>query len=1196
MGDPAGVTRLKDLQINGFKSFASPTKFVFDRGITAIVGPNGSGKSNVAEALRWALGEQQYSALRGRRTEDIIFAGSERRSQMGLAEVSLTIDNEDGGLPIAYSEVTITRRAHRSGENHYLINGSRVRLRDVQQLTAPLGQSHTIIGQGLVDAVLSARPEDRRGLFEHAAGITGLRLQASTAARGLNEAEENAQRLRDILGELEPRVKSLARAARQAREYQTLRTELQSLQRGYYGALWRDNLERQKLARQLLREADEALRLAGERHSKAAAELGAARQRERELTQQVDAIGRDITQRERELAEARHRAALLDAERRAAESRQTDIAQTLETLETQQREATEQAERLAGEVSELRRKREELDAERATRRAALDSAREQRRRLEQRLAEIDHEWLDLSRERARLEGVLASTDERLGQIDVERKRISVQVDQGAKELQRLRSELEELTAQLRCSRGELSGEESRRQELASAVVEHEQSLHAARVELEEIELRLERHRTRLDTLERARDEGEGLYAGVRAVVRAARGGTLKLPGLIGSVGEIIDVPQHLETAIEVALGGHLQDLVVERWDDAERGIKYLKSSNAGRATFQPLDTVRTPSRLPDVPSGDGIIGAARELVSAPDNLKPLIAQLLGRTLVVEDLSTARRIMRETRSWTVVTLEGEISRPSGSVTGGARSRAAGVLARERERRALPGKIAKVDRDLARRRDELAQLENALERGRADLALLARSIQQKKSQVEDLERNHDRLQREVDDADAAHRRASALGGDVEERAASLQREREIALGRIEEITTEQHIIATERQRLVQDLSAGSVEADERLSVLQVEIVALDERIRASERERAALTERAEETAREIARRRRSLDELSRERAQIQEQSIAAAADIEETGRLLDDARAQLEPAVARLGRVRDGIGNLERDADERVVALRETERERDSAALNVARARDEESFLIERIKDDLEIDDPSPLVSDALNDAPAAENEIRKLRDRLRRMSAVGEDVLDEYESESARYEHLSAELADVDQAAASLREVLADLHRQMTARFTDTFERVAREFEQTFKRLFGGGAAQLTLDRGDGDDPGGVDIVARPPGKRLQGLNQLSGGERALTAVALLVAIQRVNPSPFCVLDEVDAALDESNVLRFCQEIRDLASDTQFIIITHNRGTIEAADTLYGVTMGADSVSRVVSLRLDQAIRAVEDEAALESII
>ncbi|CAN5613889.1 chromosome segregation protein SMC [soil metagenome] len=1186
------MARLKQLDINGFKSFANPTSFVFDCGVTAIIGPNGSGKSNIAEALRWVLGEQQYSNLRGRRTEDVIFAGSDRRGRMGMAEVSLTIDNSSGLLPIEFSEVNVTRRAHRSGENQYLINGNRVRLKDLQQLTAPLGQAHTIVGQGLVDAVLSQRPEDRRGLFEHAAGITGLRMQTVSAERGLQEAEENAQLLGDIIGELDPRVRSRARRAHQAEQYEGVREELTRLQRGYYGALWIEAETRLKHAADAHSAAKASADAGEQRHTAALDHYNELRQLERQLASEQSQATEHLSTIEAALSDARHRLDLVQAESRAARERANDHARTRQRIEAEQATRTQDLTSLDEQIEALKtelQSQSKIHDQLATRHA---EARQRRAEMEDRLTTIDDQRRERTRRLNELSTTLAGQSERSQILRRSMEAIEQRQTDLNQRVETLEREIELAEREGAESQQLVESTRHRRDETERNLDKIERDLRQEHGEVGELDRQLDRMRGRLDLLERIWAEGEGLHAGVRAILRSVRQGDIDMPGLIGTVAEAIDVPEDVETAIEVALGGHLQDLIVRTWDDAAAGIAFLKSSGEGRARFQPLDSLRRYRERTLAARPDGLIDRAAGLIRYDDEIAPVVDQLLGRTLVARDLDAAHRIAGEIEGWTIVTLQGELVAPAGSVTGGARTRGASLLARERERRELPAGMNEIERRLEAKRDSIRTLQQRQEREVARLEQLDRELAGARSRVWEILEHLAGKRRELD----------------AERAAIARQDEELQLleadiGKIDAasgpITTEQNDIIEDIESL--DAERATVAAlldelpaldDAELRELSTELAAIRERLRATERERANLSDQIARTdrendglAEEVARINARLAELNARAAQIGEEAERLAQEREE-------ARISIPPLSERLLSIRADIESAEQSANQQARRLRDAERALDQAALDVARAEDGVELLRGRIMDDLEISDPALLLEDATEASDEVEQAIRRLRERLRRMGSVGEDVIEEHREESERLDYLSNQINDVTGAAESLHQVLGNLRRQMGTRFSETFEDVAKEFEATFQRLFGGGTARLSHETVD-SEPGGIDIVVRPPGKRLQGLNQLSGGERALTAVALLIAIQRVNPSPFCLLDEVDAALDESNVIRFRQELRDLARDTQYIVITHNLGTIEGADTLYGITMGDDSVSRVLSLRLDQAIQAIEDDQLLE---
>ncbi|MDQ3547447.1 MAG: chromosome segregation protein SMC, partial [Chloroflexota bacterium] len=1131
-----------------------------------------------------------YTNLRSRRTEDVIFAGSDKRSQLSMAEVVLTLDNRDGDLPLPYNEITITRRAFRSGESQYLINGGRVRLKDVQQLVAPLGQSYTIIGQGLVDAALSQRPDERRGLFEHAAGISGLRLRANDAERSLAEAAANAQRLRDILGELEPRVRSLERSARLAREYGTVRDRLFTLQQRYYWHLWTQSTAQLVAARETLRVADQMHDEREQIHERRSRQLGGQRSEERRLAEAQRQLAEAVISHERVLADARHSRALLDARVKSASERNADLQGRIDELQQEQVAAEDEGRRLDGEAAQVRTTIASIDTQLAELDATVETARRRRAELRGALEVVDKRLVAISRERAEADGARSSTDERLAALVADRERLAAQAAADRDRLAVLNANIDaserrasEIQSQIVTTVAALTA-------IEEAIARGREDIAERRSDLQSVEREIASVQTRLDVLERSHASGEGLYAGVRAVLRAVSRREIELPGLVGTLAETVEVPKELETAIEVALGGHLQDLIVEAWSDAQTAIAFLKHTNAGRATFQPLDTVR-PGRRPSLTVQDGQLrGVASDLVTYPELVSPIVEQLLGRTLIVSDLDASRRILRSATGWTLVTLSGEITRPSGSVTGGGRAAEAGLLGRERERRGLPGSIATRLEDRTRLQADIEQVAVELNMRESDRQAQQADLDGLQRTLRELHADTERLQRERKDAQSTLDQSGSRAVEIDQRVQQIRDSVATLDERRSALESEQRDLHDERTRLDTRLASESDDVEVAAASLQADLAAMRERLRTTEAAAQRARERFAAAREASANRIAEITRLTDAAANDDQQRNEIGDEIAVLEQQLTEQQATVPPVTAERVEIAGSLAKAENDLNRAAEELREAERERDRASLRLARVQDEQVFLTERIRGDLEIADPSMLeLSVSQDEAVPDENEISRLRERLRRMSNVGEDVLEQHDTESQRLQYLSGQLADVDEAAGGLRQVLAELNGKMTARFTETFREVAIAFEQTFSRLFGGGTARLVMNVND-DGAAGIDIVAQPPGKRLQNLTALSGGERALTAVALLIAIQRVNPSPFCLLDEVDAALDESNVVRFREQLQTLASETQVVVITHNRGTIEIADTLYGVSMGDDGVSQILSLRLADAVAQAREGA------
>ena len=1178
--------RLTKLEVQGFKSFLNRTTLVFEPGITAVVGPNGSGKSNVADALRWVLGEQGQAALRARKTEEVIFAGGQGRAPAGMAEATLVFDNSEGWLPTEFTEVAVTRRAFRTGENHYLINGRRVRLKDVAQLTASLGHSHVVVGQGLVDAALSLRAEERRGLFEHAADLTGLRLKVAEAERNLAETDTNVARLTDLLVELEPRLRTLERAAKQAREWQGLRDRLLALQGAHYQAAW----ARMTAARA----AAEASAIAADTAATAArGEVITLTQQFEQAGMRADEVRTRLTHLEarrtgiaEQLNRAVHERDLTAARIEALGRRRADMDDARLGLDEQVANVAADLARLAVDLRDLERTTAETREHAALLAREQSAGRQQRAGLEKQLAALVRTWQDANRREGELHRKHAALEERAAALAAEQQRLESAIAERAERMAGVSGDAEAAAEVQLADTAQIAEVTQRIAALEVELAKVRERVQACQREQERLRHAAGDANTRLEVLRRMHESGAGLFAGVKAITVAGREG--QVPGVLGTVAELIEVPAEFEVAIEVALGGRLQDVVMASWRDAEQAIAWLKRRNAGRATFQPLDSVRAnrsslPAQVQRLP---GSYGVAADLITAYDGVETVVLALLGRTLVVDDLETTRAALRDLGTgWSVVTLGGEIARSGGAVTGGSAVRESGTLSRERELRELPDVIARLQREAAAAAQLTAQAEEAATAVLAQQRLAESELSGLRAAAEERRRQGERLQRWLSELaleqERAERRQRELAG---EHAAAQQGLAEIAqaLGNqhtsLSESAGEQDALQAELRRLADEASQHERTASEEGRRL----AGLEERLRGERRREAGLRAQQRALADELALRGERLAQVDREREALQAQLDSLVNDVAA-------AESALATEDAGRGPLRDEVTRAEEEASRLGHALQaaraasvERDRERDHAGFAWERAEQEWEALGARIREDLDLADADEVLRLEVppSDTPEAEREreITRLRERLRRVGYVGDDAVADFEREMAQQSHLREQLEDVQGAAAALRKLLADLRQTMRSRFEETFAQVAVEFAGAFSTLFGGGTARLELTGSDVAEPG-IEIIAQPPGKRLQNLSLLSGGERALTAAALLFAILKVNPAPFCLLDEVDAALDEANVVRFRERLQELARQTQIIVVTHNRGTIEIADTLYGVSMGADGVSQVLSMRM-----------------
>ncbi len=1185
--DSKALPRLTRLELHGFKSFANRTTFLFEPGITAVIGPNGSGKSNISDGVRWVLGEQSHSLLRSKKTEDVIFAGGTGRAPGGFAEVTVTFDNSTGWLPIEFAEVTVTRRSMRSGENQFLINGRKVRLKDVHHLTASLGQSYTVVGQGLVDAALSQRAEERRGLFEHAADLAGLQMKAAEADRNLNEARNNADRIADLLAEVEPRLRTLERAAKQAREWQGVHDRLKSIERAYFKTLLAEIGER-------LERAETACVMESTRLGNAQSAVDSALEQLEDARELATVAQAAYSRQSAHLRSISEHAQQLVHERDLAAERIAAIDRRREDLVEGQRNLEERAIELEQEIAIVQTAIDQISATGVEAQTSIpelerevQKAREGRQARERQRQQLASALADLERRVAECDRSLQMGAERLESLRAERLRHESQTTEQGERLAQLRAELAAVETEAQTAIVELESARDAHTATTERIAAAQASEQAARANLANLQEQRGQARAQLDALKRIQESGAGLYAGVREVLTAAQSG--KLAGIEGTVAELIDLPSRFETAVEVALGAHLQDIVVRRWADAETAIGHLKSKRAGRATFQPLDTLRvnTASRPRDLDTLAGVHGVAADLVTVKPEHRVVADALLGRTVVVDDLPAARAALsRLPGGWSTVTLAGEIARSGGSVTGGSAVRENGMLTRERELRELPEAIRELD-------GKIAAARQALESGSAELTAT-------QAELRELDRGRLTLEARIRELGGQQRRLAGWLQEQEARQGSDANRQSDATARVAELESTRARVEQDRkelepaleqaraghQRTVEELNRDAErlrQLEQRLAAALQERAVLDERFRAERRQLSSLLAQQATLSEQLTQRLERSSAFDGERAEIarQLQQLERDAAAGETERLrLVSEQAPAERAMRESSaRVVECEQQLER-ARQRFM---QTDRERGSATVVLERYRGEMATVRQRIVDDLELEEPDDLLNqpvEALDiDMIEAEREIGRLKERLRRVGYIGDEAVQEFERESERHQFLTVQLQDVLTASASLHELLADLRGTMQLRFEETFTRVAKEFSAAFTVLFGGGTAKLVLIDNEDGGPSGVDIVAQPPGKRLQSLALLSGGERALTAAALLFAILKVNPSPFVLLDEVDAALDEANVVRFRERLQQLAADTQAIIITHNRGTIEVADSLYGVSMREDGVSTVLSMRM-----------------
>jgi chromosome segregation protein len=1198
--------RLKSLELHGYKTFASKTLFEFADGITAIVGPNGSGKSNFADSLRWVLGEQSASLLRAKKTEDMIFSGSEHRPRAGMASVTITFDNTAGWLPVDFSEVAVTRRAFRDGHNEYLLNGQTVRLRDINELLAQSGLSertYTILGQGMVDASLALKADERRRLFEEAAGIGLYRSRREEALRRMENTQRNLERVLDILAELEPRLRGLERQAKRAQEYLQIQADLKLILREWYGYHWhhaqKELTEVQAIARQQeskLNEARETYRSLTEGFSSIRARLFDLRARLNEWHRQSAGLHNQSEAISRELA-------VLEERRRALTESRANAAAEQERLADEQRAARERLEEARAEFERIQAEAAEAKTQEAAAKAALSARQMERAGVEQKLNSVRSQLNELNGRRARhqarlneLKNRLDAQRQKLRDADVviataeqtfaaaEKKRLAAKKAREAAEsaLQQAEADLTTIRHRL----GELESARRTRQDERNARAGEQAKLQA-----------------QLDVLEQAEKSLLGYAEGAKFLLEAVR--QSKLDGAKGALSAALEVPAAYETAIAAALGDAFDVVVVESGSSVEQALELLEQA-AGRAVILPLEREKDEAgtmkdemeMLKRDISKKNAIGIASDLVKVSEELRPAVDALLGKTVLVENRAVAQSLWVKYPAVRFVTLKGEVFRPDGVIAAGREARAA-ALGRPREKRELSERLETVVADL-----------NALTETLVGLGAEIVSAQKEILAREEAVRAARKALNEASHAE----QAAALAAE------SARRQRDFQIGQKESLQKE--IRESERDQtetglLLEDVEEKLGAAQDALRKLNGELagLALDEalsqvnywgaRVSVSERTvndaRARQNERGQALERvtaqiEAARRRAgevqtALGALEAEKARLQDREKELHEQIESLRALIDPAEAQLAEAEQQEANLQEQESLAQKSLAnvERYNAQAQLDLGRKQEALETLKRRIEEDFGLVQFEYEANVTGSVPLPLDGMVEtlpyvtelSPELEQALSQKRAQIRRMGAVNMDAQQEYDSVKERYEFMTSQVADLRQAESDLRQVIAELDDVTKKEFTKTFEAVAAEFKHIFTRLFGGGSARLVLTDPDNLTETGIDIEAKLPGRREQGLSLLSGGERSLTAISLVFALLKVSPTPVCVMDEVDAMLDEANVGRFRDLLDELSQHTQFIVVTHNRNTVQVADIIYGITMGRDSASQQISLKLDE---------------
>lgn len=1185
---------LKRLDLQGFKSFPEKVKLEFNPGVTAVVGPNGSGKSNVSDAVRWVLGEQRAKSLRGDKMEDIIFAGTESRKPLGFAEVSILIDNQDGRLPLAYTEVQVTRRVFRSGESEYRINGTACRLKDVQELFMDTGvgrEGYSIIGQGRIDEILSAKGEERRRIFEEAAGIVKYKARKSEAAHKLEKEQQNLLRANDIIRELEGQIAPLERQSEKAKEYLRLKEGLKQAEAAAF--------------------CQEAARIGAQLEKLTQAEEAAATQQAESLAKSAEA---------KETAQAlRRRTEEMDERLRAQNNKMAEIRAEAEKTEGEIRLREEQRQNDAANLTRVRAEIAAKEAEQAENRAEQEICGS---RLAALRLEIDQKQAELTRLEAEYAGLNTALSADETKADTFKDEIFEQIRIGTEakgEISKREAVREQFLArqeQLLAEKGHaesrlqqmdvhLQALEKQEQDRREAVAYLEQELTAlerdkahAQTEKEQAERSLsaqERRaseiRSRLQLLLEMEREHEGFYNSVKSLLSLAeREGR----GICGAVGQLLKVEEAYETAIEAALGGALQNVVTETEDDAKNAIQYLKQHKLGRATFLPITAIK-PRPLegrPAILAEGGVIGTAYDLISCAEKYRNIAQNLLGRILVVEDLERAVALAKKYRhQYKLVTLEGDILNPGGAMTGGsAQKKTLHVFGRSREIRNMQDALQMVEKNVAALQERAQLAQEDLRETETDTVNKKMELQKMLVTIASADGETEKTR--ADRAEAAERlsllaleegqlaeQLSLAAAEIEayrEKAAEAERTMEQANAALAAFQDNLSGEKEARDALLEHITQQKID----LSAAGQELYNAEDTLRRLRETYARLQQEQRQAEAQIALHEKNSDLRQEQQADLKETAAQLAAQAEALQNALDEAAAQKAEAAA-------GAAAAEEAAAEWKETAGKLENELFRIATGKEKLEEEKQQRTAQMWEEYEMTLRMAQEYSAAQPPDAEKRPVREWRSMIRALGDVNVSAIEQYREVRERYTFLTAQRQDILEAEEKLQQIIAELSERMEQQFRAQFALISANFSRVFREMFGGGKAYLKLTDTENVLESAIEIVAQPPGKNLQNMQLLSGGERALTAIAILFSILQMKPSPFCILDEIEAALDDANVSRYAAYLKRFSAETQFIVITHRKGTMEHADVLYGVTMQEKGISKLVSVDFSEAEKTVE---------
>ena len=1178
---------LKRLELQGFKSFADKTVLEFRPGITSVIGPNGSGKSNISDSIRWILGEQSIKSLRGNKSLDIIFAGTQNRKSLGFAEGSLVFDNTDGALPIEYTEVTVTRKIYRTGETGYYINKVPCRLKDVLELFMDTGigkDGYSIIGQGKIDEILSNKSEDRRNIFEEAAGIVKYRTRKQEAEKKLERTKLNLLRINDILSEIETNIEPLKISSEKAKKYLNLREELKNIEIG----LFIYNIEKYKQSLEEIVKDEEIYNNQCEEEQKNLDRIKALKE---ELKNNIDNITTQIEEMSNLGFESQKEIEMLNSDISVAKTRITNNNENTQRYTKEIEETTEKLRELQEEIEQKQQKKDSLKQNKEKYEKELKEKEEELQKITEKLSSKE---LEIEEHKQKVEENTDKKYELQSQINTQ----NVNYDNYEKREKQIQNEIMTNISELdniRFNKEEISKEfyeiESKRNKIVKNLEEINSKkeeadkkikLYDSNTQAYQSEMRIKE--SRLKFLIETEKEKEGYVKSVKNLLLDCEKVKELGKGMNGVLANIIEVPEQYQTAIEMCLGMSLQNIVTDTEEDAKRLVEHLRKNNLGRASFLPISSVHGKKLDKIKGNNQGVIGIASDLIKYNKKYEQIITSLLGRTVIVDNMENAIKVAKQNGyTFRIITIEGDVINPSGAITGGSvAKKTVNILGRGREIEKLQKDIQNLKNKIEKQENEKEEYQNSIENIFEEVTLLEKELQEidityatKKQKVLSIDENIEKVEKRIN--------------KLKEEQETIKQEKETSIKIKEETQKEIETLTEETEKLtsiIQEFANINKDNQKYVDDLNFDITNLKISVSSFDESENSLQELQERILQDIENSKQSIKNKENQIEEIKQDNFNLEKSIEEIKQKIESIKEDVKNSGSKIEELKqeriaknEKLTKQENEINEKFKIIEDLKAQ--IVKIDVRKTKTEEDInsIINKMWEEYELTPNNVPEYKKPDNVQLTQKKVNELRKELRELGSVNIDSIEEYKNLKERYDFMCEQRVYLEDKMAKLIKIITDMTQTMKEQFKTQFALINKNFAEVFKELFGGGNASLKLEDENNILECGIDINVQPPGKKLQNMMLLSGGEKAFTAIALLFAILKINPAPFCVLDEIEAALDDVNVYRFADYLKKFSQNTQFLVITHRKGTMEAADTVYGVTMEENGISKLLSMKL-----------------